>query len=207
MRRILRPLAATAVVWLALRAWAAIHATAFPYFARSILEVPRPLITRRRLVAILAEAAGERIVEVGPGTGYYTLPVAARLGPTGTLEILDTRQRYLDHTSRRAQAAGLTNVTATLGDGAALPFPDGWFDAAYLVTVLGEIRDPQAALDELRRVRKPQGRLVVGEIFIEPDFPTFGRLVEHAAAAGLELDCRIGGPLGYFARFSHVGQR
>lgn len=207
MRRPLRALVATSVVWLALRAWAAIRPTAFPYFARSILEVPRPLITRRRLLAILDAAPGERMLEIGPGTGYYTLPVAARLGPTGALDVLDMRQRYLDHTTRRAQGAGLTNVNATLGNGAALPYPDDCFDAAYLITVLGEIPDPQAALGELRRVLKPHGRLVIGEILIDPDFPTFGWLVKHAAAAGLKFERRIGGPLGYFARFSHAAER
>lgn len=145
------------------------------------------------------------MLEVGPGTGYYALPVAARLEPTGVLEILDVRRRFLDHTVRRARSRGLTNVVPKLGDGRSLPYPDRSFDAAYLITVLGEIADPEVALAELHRVLKPAGRLVVGEILIDPDFTTLRWLVRHARAAGLLLERRTGTPLGYFARFSAKG--
>ena len=202
MSRSLKTLLGACATWLALRAWAAWRPTAFPYVARSILDVPRPLITRRRLLEILAPAHGENILEIGPGSGYYTLPVAACLAPEGTLEILDVRQRFLDRTTKRARMDRLANVIPTLGDGGRLlPYPDGCFDAAYLVTTLGEIPTPDAALRELQRVLKPDGRLIVGEIFIDPDFPRLGWLVAHAHAVGLVLERRIGTRLGYFARF------
>ena len=142
------------------------------------------------------------MLEVGPGSGYYTLAVAAHLEPAGILEILDVRRGFLDQTVGRARGRGLTNVGATLGDGSLLPYPSGCFDAAYLVTVLGEIPDPDEALWEMRRVLKPAGRLVVGEILIDPDFTTLSWLVNHARAAGLRLERRTGPLVGYFARFT-----
>jgi ubiquinone/menaquinone biosynthesis C-methylase UbiE len=177
---------------LGLRAWAALRPTAFPHSGWPILDIPRPLITRRRLLEILDPVAGERMLEVGPGTGYHTLPVAARLEPAGTLEILDVRRGFLDQTVRRAHGRGLTNVVATLGDASLLPYARGCFDAAYLVTVLGEIPDPDAALGEMRRVLKPVGRLVVGESLIDPDFTTISWLVNRARAIGLRLERRTG---------------
>ena len=188
VRRLRRTLLAVAAGWLGLRVWAALRPTAFPYFGRPILDIPRPLITRGGLLEILEPAAGERILEVGPGTGYYTLPVAARLEPGGVLEILDVRQSFLDHTVERARRRGLANVVADARRWGSLPYPDRCFDAAYLITVLGEIPDPEAALGELRRVLKPTGRLVVGEIFIDPDFTRLRWLVKRAGAAGLLLD-------------------
>ncbi len=201
LRRLWRFVLAASAVWLGLRLFAAVRPTAFPHFGRAILDVPRPLITRRGLLRILEPAQGERVLEVGPGTGYYTLPVAAALGARGVLEIVDVRQSFLDQTLERARARGIGNVVATLGHGALLPYADETFDAAYLVTVLGELPDPAAALGELRRVLRPGGRLVVGEIFIDPDFPRLGWLVKHARTRGLILERRTGTSLGYFARF------
>ena len=194
-------LLAAGIAWVGLRAWAALRPTAFPYFGRAILDLPRPGITRRGLLEILEPAAGERILEVGPGTGYYTLSVAARLGPDGVVEIVDVRQSFLDHTAARARRHALRNVVPTLVAGGTLPFPDRSFDAAYLVTVLGELPDPQAALCDLGRVLKPSGRLVVGEIAIDPDFHRRGRLVALVRTAGLRLERTTGGPLAYYARF------
>ena len=205
MGRVRRALIGGIAVWLALRVWAALRPTPFPYFARPILDLPRPLITRARLVAALAPRPGERMLELGPGTGHYTLPIAERVGPDGTLAILDVRQSFLDHTVERARRDGLHNVVPALGDGASLPYPDSSFDAAYLVTVLGEIPDLPGALRELRRVLSPDGRLVIGEIFIDPDFLRLGWLVKQAAAAGLELKRRTGTSLAYFAEFQPSG--
>jgi ubiquinone/menaquinone biosynthesis C-methylase UbiE len=141
------------------------------------------------------------MLEIGPGTGRYTLPVARRLGPRGRLEVLDVAPGYLDHTMGRARRRGIRNVVPRLGDGRSLPFPDGSFDAAFLITVLGEIPDPLAALQELRRVLTPTGRLVIGEIVVDPDFQRVGRLLRLARGAGLVLERRSGNPFGYFARF------
>ncbi len=206
MSRLRTALLAGCAGWLGLRAWSALRPTAFPYIGRAILDIPRPLITRRGLVEILAPVAGERMLEIGPGTGYYTLPVAARLEPAGVLEVLDVRRRFVDHTVQRARTHGLTSVAATLGDGRSLPYPNRCFDAAYLITVLGEIPDPEGALRELRRVLKPDGRLVIGEILVDPDFITLRWLVRHARAAGLLLEHRTGTRIGYFARFTASGQ-
>ena len=89
------------------------------------------------------------MLEIGPGTGYYTLPVAGWLSPGGRLDVLDVQQEMLDHTMRRAREQGIDNVAPTLADARELPYPEDSFDGAYLVTVLGEIPDQDAALREL----------------------------------------------------------
>jgi len=142
------------------------------------------------------------MLEVGPGTGYYTLDVAEQIAPDGgMLDILDLQQEMLDHTMRRASERGIMNIVPTQGDAASLPYPDDTFDAAYMTVTLGEVPDQDAALYELRRVLKPDGRLVVGEIFGDPHMVTFGWLRAHAEAAGLQFEQRLGGRLAYFARF------
>ena len=193
------PLAVAGAV-LAAALWWRKHPSACPYGQRFWVEAPHPLITHARLRDVLDPRAGERVLEVGPGTGYYTLDVAEWVAPGGRLDILDLQPEMLDHTMRRADERGLTNVTSTEGDAQRLPYPDGCFDAAYLITVLGEIPDQHAALRELARVLKPGGRLVVGELFGDPHWVSPGRLRERAERAGFTFGRRLGSPLGYFIR-------
>ena len=91
--------------------WWRQNPSACPYSQRFWVEAPHPLITRTRLIAALAPQLGERVLEIGPGTGYYTLGVAQRLQPGGTLDIFDLQQEMLDHTMRRAQERGIANIS------------------------------------------------------------------------------------------------
>jgi ubiquinone/menaquinone biosynthesis C-methylase UbiE len=181
-------------------AWWRTHPSACPYSQRFWVEAPHPFITRDRLREILAPMPGERLLEVGPGTGYYTLPVAEWLTPDGRLDVLDVQQEMLDHTVRRAGEHGIANITPALADAQQLPYPDDSFDGAYLVTVLGEIPDQDAALRELRRVVKPGGRIVVGELFGDPHMVTHAALARRAEAAGLSVERSLGGALWHFTR-------
>ena len=199
MRKLLLA-AAAAVIGAAL--WWRKNPSACPYGQRFWVEAPHPFITRDRLREILDAKAGERILEVGPGTGYYTLDIAEWVGDGGKVEIFDIQQEMLDHTMRRAEEGGFVNVVPTQGDAQDLPYDDHLFDAAVLTTVLGEIPDQDAALLELKRVIKPGGRLVVGELFGDPHMVTLGALKERAGNADFRFERTIGpNPLGYFARF------
>jgi ubiquinone/menaquinone biosynthesis C-methylase UbiE len=181
--------------------WWRKNPSACPYGQRFWVEAPHPFITRAKLREALAPRPGEKVLEVGPGTGYYTLDVADWVGPEGSVEILDVQQEMLDHTMRRAAEGGPANITPTLADAMRMPYEDGSFDAAYLITVLGEVPDQDAALSELARVLKPGGRLVVGELLGDPHYVTLSSMRLRAAAAGLSYEQRLGNALGFFARF------
>ena len=180
--------------------WWRRHPSACPYSQRFWVEAPHPFITRARLREILEPRVGERLLEVGPGTGYYSLPVAGWLSPDGSLDVVDVQAEMLDHTLRRARDAGIGNIRPARADARELPFPDDTFDGAYLVTVLGEIPDQDAALRELRRVVRQGGRIVVGELFGDPHMVTHGALARRAGGAGLRVERKLGGPLWHFTR-------
>jgi ubiquinone/menaquinone biosynthesis C-methylase UbiE len=175
--------------------------SACPYGLRFSLDLPRPSVTRPRLREMIAPKPGQRVLEVGPGTGYYALNVAGWLEPDGALEVLDVQQEMLDHTMRRAHALGISNIVPTPGDAQALPYPDGYFDAAYLVATLGEVPDKGRALSELRRVLERGGRLVVGEVLLDPHRVSLGELRRLASITGLNHERTLEGALGYFAAF------
>jgi ubiquinone/menaquinone biosynthesis C-methylase UbiE len=149
---------------------------------------------------ILQPRPGERALEIGPGTGYYTLPLAKWIGPDGRLDILDIQQQMLDDTMRRAHDQGLENVTPARADAQRLPYPDETFDAIVLVTALGEIPDQDAVWREMARVLKPAGRVVNGELFGDPHWVSPKSAARSAGSAGLQSHRRLGSPVGYFSR-------
>jgi len=175
--------------------------SACPYGQRIVLDLPRPFMRRERLRELLAPVPGEQILEVGPGTGYYTLEIASAIGPAGRFDALDLQQPMLDELMQRAERRGIGNVVPARGDAQALPYGDATCDAAFLVATLGEIPDRDRALGELRRVLKPGGRLVVGEGQPDPHMVPLAELKRRAEAVGLRFEEQTGGGLGYLARF------
>ena len=183
----------------AVAAWWFTDSAPYPYAQRALLDLPLPFLTNRRLDALLGARPGERMLEIGPGTGLQALHVASQLGPSGRLDVVDVQPRMLDCVMRRAAARKIGVVMPAHADARELPFADATFDAAYLVTALGEIPDPAAALRELRRVLKPAGRLVVGEFF-DRHYVSLITLLRHASASGFRPGVSIGPPFAYLAR-------
>jgi len=189
------------VAAVAARAWSQKYPGPMPHVGSWTLFMPRGPLSATRLKEVLQPRSGERILEVGPGVGIYSLPIAAALAPSGLLDVVDVQAEMLADLLRRAEKADIRNIVASHGDAQRLAYPEDMFDAAYLISVLGEIPDPAAALRELRRVLKPAGRLVVGEFVIDPDFTSARRTRELAATAGFVLERTVGPRLAYFTLF------
>lgn len=172
-----------------------------PYAQRWVLRLPRPYLGPADVVSALGARPGQEILEVGPGPGHHTLAAARAIEPGGTLHAFDVQQKMLDALMDRAGAEGVANVEPRQGDAREMPYGDGSFDAAFLVTVLGEIPDGDAALRELHRVIRPGGRLVVGEIAFDPHFVRPATLRHRAEAAGFRFEERRGPPVSFQAIF------
>jgi ubiquinone/menaquinone biosynthesis C-methylase UbiE len=185
---------------LAAAVWWRRNPSACPYSQRFWVEAPHPLITRDRLKRVLRPRLAERILEIGPGTGYYSLDLAEWIGGGGRLDVFDIQREMLDHTMERARERGLDNLVPAQGDARELPYEEGTFDAVALTTVLGEIPDRDAAVREIARVLRPGGRLVVGELLGDPHFTTPGEIERLGTAAGLVLEERSGPWIGSFTR-------
>jgi ubiquinone/menaquinone biosynthesis C-methylase UbiE len=145
---------------------------------------------------------GEHGLDVGCGPGRLTIPAALRVGPTGSITALDVQPEMLARLQRRADEAEIANITTHLGDiTTEQSLSANSFDRAWLVTVLGEIPDRPAALENLYRVLKPGGTLSITEIFGDPHYQRRSLVLRLGQAAGFEATGYWGSALAFTQNF------
>jgi ubiquinone/menaquinone biosynthesis C-methylase UbiE len=135
---------------------------------------------------------GMTVLEVGPGNGTYTVATARRVGDKGKVVTIDIESKMIERVTRRAQAEGIENIEARVADVYDLPFEDGYFDAIYMIAVVGEIPAPDEAMKEFYRVLRPSGTLAFSELLNDPDYPLAGTLIQKATSAGFRLKEKVG---------------
>jgi SAM-dependent methyltransferase len=114
---------------------------------------------------------GERVVDVGSGAGLDSLIAARMVGPGGQVIGVDMTPAMLDKARRGAADAALRHIEFREGMGEALPVEDAWADMVISNGVLNLMPDKGAALAEMARVLKPEGRLQIGDILVQTAVP------------------------------------
>jgi CAAX protease family protein len=159
----------------------------YPHQLAFLLLIPvRSLIfSPRQLASQLNLKDNARVLELGPGPGFFSVEIARRV-PQGHLCLVDIQHEMLRKARARLRRAGLGNVSFAQASASALPFAPESFDTAFLVTVLGEVPDPASCLAELRRALRPGGLLSMTELAGDPDRLSADDIAALANAAQLE---------------------
>jgi phosphatidylethanolamine/phosphatidyl-N-methylethanolamine N-methyltransferase len=129
------------------------HAHRYDRFWGAVLQPGR-----RSVIELMRLALGQRVLEVGVGTGL-SLPLYPRyVRVTG----IDVAAAMLDRARARCERSGLTHVEAlSQMDAEAMAFPDASFDKVVAMYVASVVRNPQNLVAEMRRVCKPGGELFI----------------------------------------------
>lgn len=153
---------------------------------RRAMQPPAALIRRSGI------QPGMRVLEIGCGSGAYTLEIARAVGATGKVVALDIQPGMLEQLKNkltRSENTDIRNVEPLLASACQLPFQNGSFDAAFMITVLQEIPDKWRALAEVRRTLRPGGIVAVTEWLFDPDYPlkqTTLRLLKEAGFGNID---------------------
>ncbi len=161
----------------------------YDVLAGSFEKKPRELALRK-----LNVAEGERVLEVGFGTGHCIVALARSVGAPGSVTGIDISEGMLDITGKKVSEAGLTGrVELRRGDATQLPFESDKFDAILTSFTLELFDTPEipVVLGECKRVLRPRGRICVASMSKEGGTGVLLKLYEwgHRVLPSY-IDCR-----------------
>ena len=161
---------------------------------RNIFLSPKKLMRRLEI------KDDSQVLEVGPGPGYFSVPIARSL-TQGTLTLADIQPEMLEYAKKRLTKAKLSNVDYHLCNGSRFDLPDTCFDVIFLVTVIGEVENKEDYLREFRRLLKPGGILSFSELWGDPDKMSTHEIRSLTEHAGFTFDCLYGNEWNYTVNF------
>ncbi|MFX1264707.1 MAG: class I SAM-dependent methyltransferase [Promethearchaeota archaeon] len=176
-----------------------------PAFAGNAIAAG-PYRNRAQPPSMVVEAINPRpgmnVVEIGCGSGLYTVAVAKAVQPDGMVYAVDIQEGMLEKLKNRMKREAVENITPVLADAEGqIPLEDGIADAVFSVAVMPEIPDPIKAMHEVRRLMTDDGVFAEAEFLLDPDFPLRRTVVKWASEAGLVLDRQIGSAFRYVLVF------
>jgi ubiquinone/menaquinone biosynthesis C-methylase UbiE len=159
----------------------------FPHQLAFLIDNPlrRLLITPEEIASRLEVETRSRVLEIGPGSGFFSVELARRAA-LGRLELFDLQPEMLVKARAKLRAAGARNVGFTAGDARRLPYVASSFDRVLAVAVLGEVPEPERCLRSVLAVLVPGGLIAVHEQVPDPDRIPPERLARLLSEAGFE---------------------
>ncbi len=151
-----------------------------------------------RIMKALAFKPGERVADIGAGSGYFTFQVAEAVGPTGSVRALDIAPEMLEYLGLRVKARKAGNITLQKVSSDDPQLPPASVDTILMIDTIHYVKDRTAYAKKLLPALAPRGRLVVIDYVPKPmserpwgpppeqQFPR-EQLDREMAAAGFEV--------------------
>ncbi|MBT5030758.1 MAG: class I SAM-dependent methyltransferase [Proteobacteria bacterium] len=138
-------------------------------------------IARFEIIDVIDIQKGDRIADIGAGTGLYTQLFANATGPDGHVYSVDIAQQFLDFIDLNAEKDGLSNITTVLGEDKTTNLSDASADIVFLSDVYHHFEFPRTMVRDLARLLVPGGEMFIIDYQRIPGVTPQGRL-DHVRA-------------------------
>ena len=165
--------------------------TVCPYWAGFLLAGRlRRLVQNPERLLVPFVSSGMTVLEVGPGMGFFSIPMARLVGAGGRVVCVDVQEKMIRALERRALRAGVADrIAARVCQPASLGIEDfrGRIDLAFLFAMVHEVPDAGRLFGEVADALRPEGRCLVAEPRLHVPSRSFEATVALALQYGLRL--------------------
>lgn len=130
--------------------------------------------------------AGMKVLDIGSGTGFTTIPIARMVGVTGSVTAVDIQQEMLDKLKKRAEKAGVSDIIKYHKSEAEILGVEGEFDLAVAFYVVHEMPSVAMLLSEVYSVLKTKGLFYIAEPSHRVPFSNFEKMLKSAIEIGFK---------------------
>ena len=116
---------------------------------------------RQQILQALNLTEGQKVADIGAGTGFFSLMMADAVGPQGHVYAVDIAQNFIDAILVRAGDAGLQNVSGVVNDQYSIKLAPASIDLAFISDTYHHFEHPDSILDSIHQALKPEGEMVV----------------------------------------------
>ena len=137
----------------------------------------REMLPTRTVLNKIGLNEGARLADIGCGIGYFSIPAADVIGPQGIVFALDVSKEMIEELDKKIEENGIENIRTVITDKYNFKLEDNSVSYAFICTVLHEIEDGMAFINETKRILALGGKIAVVEwIRAESDW---GPPVDH----------------------------
>jgi ubiquinone/menaquinone biosynthesis C-methylase UbiE len=133
----------------------------FPPDKIFLLEEPRDWQDIEEILDRLRINHGDKIADIGAGSGYFTIPLASRVGDKGIVFAEEIQIEMVNYISKKVETLGLDNVRVVFGKVEDPSLLDNFFNLVFLANTYHELEEPLLMLENIRKDLKYNGRLAI----------------------------------------------
>jgi len=133
----------------------------FPPDKIFLLEEPRDWQNTEEIMARLHLRAGDIVADIGAGSGYFTIPIAARVGDKGLVFAEEIQIEMINYISRKVEKLELKNVRVIFGKPEDPSLLENFFNLAFLANTYHELEKPFLMLENIEKDLRHSGRLAI----------------------------------------------